>query len=541
MPLRYVLRAISQKNDADQFLDEITDHKQAPADALAGDTYQGPWNEVFAHLLSLGAQTLLIQKKVIDPDYVEEHQAFYAKQHRPVTRKCVRVHAFALECPAAVAINDESADEAQILDFLDLAAKSKDSYLGFATIRPLRHAPVGATILRPLAKNYPTLTDEFPVHIAGNKFCVVGTPFLQQDTAVGACAQASIWMALRAVRRRHGNAAYSPAELTTAATRYLAVDRPFPGENGLTIGQMLDAIRFAGHDPLHLSLRDPEGGTAVTWIEVLRVAGPYLDSGVPVLFVLSAEKKGDHVVVGIGPAAIKTPVGETLNVQTKDGLQFSYSPTSNWMRGAIVHNDGEGPYGRLLARHGDSNADFALEDACSLVIPLPDGIYTTAAEAIPLAVRCFWRAFAMIFAQVKSKTKMPEVRIALRPILCTRHAFRKWALEDPDLDPAAKTKYRTYEVPPHVWVVELHNADVFDPENPSVKSRCGEAVLDASASALHADSHIFTAVSSRLWPSRTDLVAGVFLCETDEPNVPAKAAFLNSCNVGARITQPWAG
>jgi hypothetical protein len=537
MPLRYQLRAITPQDDADDFLEEITDHKKAAAAALAGEIYSGPWNEVFEHLRSLGAKTLLIQKKVIDPDFVEEHQAFYAKQHRPVSRKCTRVHAFALECPAELAGAERPAEEARILGFLDLAAQSESSYLGFATIRPLRHAPVGATILRPLPGRVPTLIDEFPVHIAGNRFCVTGTPFLQQDSAVGACAQASIWMALRAVRRRHGNAAYSPAELTTAATRYLTVDRPYPGEKGLTIGQMLDAIRFAGHDPLHLSLREPDSEEKCSWTDVIRTAGPYLDSGVPVLIVLS-----DHVVVGIGPISMQTPVAEVTAFEAKKGgLEFRYMPVSNWMRGSLVHNDHEGPYGQLIPRQADESADYALEDTCSLVIPLPDGIFTTAAEAVPLAVQAFWRAFSFVFAAVSETPKVPEVRIALRPILCTRHAFRKWALEDPDLDAAIKTRYRTYEVPPHVWVVELHDASKYDPDKPSVKSRCGEVVLDASASPLHADSHIFTAVSSALWPSRQDLVAGVFLCETDETNPSAlQVGAATTGKVGARIAQPWA-
>lgn len=68
----------------------------------------------------------------------------------------------------------------------------------------LDEAQIGASILLPSHDDDVTCHEQFPVHIAGRAFWVSGTPYLQQDNAVGACAQASIWIALRTQMKRVG-------------------------------------------------------------------------------------------------------------------------------------------------------------------------------------------------------------------------------------------------------------------------------------------------------------------------------------------------
>lgn len=72
---------------------------------------------------------------------------------------------------------------------------------------------------------------------------------MQQDNAVAVCAQASIWVALRTLRRREGDRAHNPAQITDAATKYLISDRTRPNKSGLTIQQMAEAVRAAGYSP----------------------------------------------------------------------------------------------------------------------------------------------------------------------------------------------------------------------------------------------------------------------------------------------------
>lgn len=133
----------------------------------------------------LGCQAIVKQHTVQDPDFFAEYYAYYSRIFGSTEKYCHRFHFFSL-----AANQDEDT-----LHFIDRAADT-DTYLGFITIRPVRTSPMAASILRPMPDQHFLLSsDKFDVHIAGKSFYVRGTPFMQQDNAVGACAQASIWMA----------------------------------------------------------------------------------------------------------------------------------------------------------------------------------------------------------------------------------------------------------------------------------------------------------------------------------------------------------
>jgi hypothetical protein len=378
----------------------------------------------------------------------------------------------------------------------------------------------------------PAALDAFPVHIAGIEFSVTGTPFLQQDNAVGACAQASIWMALRTIRRRQGNVAYSPAELTVAATRYISSDRTFPGRTGLTVEQMLEAIRFAGHDPLHLAIR--QHLTDEEQIQsVLRQAVPYVESGLPVIMGLK-HASGGHAVVAIGLQNSSAQQHQEAVTHTQDdgATQITYTPSSAWTSALVIHNDNTGPYQKLGS---DPDSNYKLIQTVSLIVPLPDGIYTTAGEAEVLAIRAIVRLAAIFSGGTIGKLTLPEVPFVLRTILSTRHRFREWGKDDATLSPEIAVRYRTHELPEQMWIIEIHDKSLFNPGDRSVASRVGEIVLDAAADSVHADALIFARVTSKLWPSAKSDTA--LLLWEEEQGVGAVGTV--GSEYGLQLTRPW--
>ncbi len=486
MTLRYRFIDLTSITDVSQLLQAAK--LQSASMLQAPNKPSIPLHSVFECLKKVGAQTLLVQESVRDPDFTAEHQAFYSKQHRPVERTCWRLHGFSVPMPK---LSDATGTAARdVLDFLD--GVSEQNYLGFVTIRPLRHAPVGASILVPPQNGVVTCHEQFPVHIAGKSFQVCGTPFLQQDNAVGACAQASIWIALRTQMKRVGNIAYTPAELTLAATRYLAFDRVFPGRQGLVIEQMLEAIRSSGHDPLTLTCGS---GTAVEPHTVIEAALPYVESGLPVIATL-VHQNGGHAVVCIGRSF---KLGE-VNPTPQRLRTYEYNIASDWVESLVVHNDNTGPYLPLASGNAKSD-EYCLEHARNLIIPLPETVHMTAKEAEQSALGAV--AFASVFlTQFKSNAPKlaPDIAIVLRTYLVRRHTFRRWALEDPDIDPALRDRYRTMELPKLVWFVELHETSLFNPKNPDSKSRVGEVVIDASADSLHGDAALAVHVMQHMYP-----------------------------------------
>lgn len=482
MPIRYRLlrfdqTSIASPDAAKTFLEDLGGFKHSPLASLS--TRQ--WTSALQQAISSGARAILLQDAVRDPDFLEEYEAFYSKQQKNITSLCRRIHFFSSEIGEV----DTPPSNSDILSFIDVAAKSPETYLGFVTIRPLRHAPVGATILPALSDAPVTCRDEFPVHIAGRQFSVLGTPYLQQDNAVGACAQVSIWVALRTLRRRLGNSAYSPAELTVAATKHFTTNRVFPGRGGLTTHQMLEAIRSAGHDPL---IVEPRGSTkAETARQALEFATPYLESGIPVILGLN-NITGGHAVVAIG--YVPPEIGGVVPAQL------------------IVHNDNAGCYLNLPPHAPPSEGsatEYALDQTMALIAPLPDGICMTAAEAESFARIAFSFTFPFLvglppfaeFIQDNTAFGGPPPCI-IRIFLSTRHSFRHWASNAPDIDSSTKTTYRISELPKFVWVAEIHEKSLYQAGTQSTKSRLGEAVLDASADAPHGDGLLFVRLSGHL-------------------------------------------
>lgn len=529
MSLRYRVIDFASIADETELLRAIVP-PASPMQALALIFAQPltPFKNVFLHLRKIGAQTLLVQESVRDPDFLAEHEAFYSKQHRVISRLCLRLHTFAAAVPVPPA--GEAIDARGVLEFLDALAEP-NRYLGFVTIRPLRHAPIGASILLPAHPGDVTCHESFPVHIAGKDFQICGTPYLQQDNAVGACAQASIWIALRTQMKRVGNTAYNPADLTRAATRYMALDRVFPGRQGLIIEQMLEAIRSSGHDPLTLTCDVTPPNVTTTAAQVIEQVLPYVESGLPVIATLFPPG-GGHAVVCIGRQLAAHPISDTGRVMAPLGIE--YRVASAWVQALVIHNDNTGPY--LPLESGDAHgAAYCLEHAKNLIVPLPEAVHMTAKEAEQSALKAL--AFTCILLSQYDTSKpmrlTPEGEIVLRTFLVRRHAFRRWALQDEELDPALRDLYRTMEMPRLAWFVELHAKSLFDPRNPNNCSRIGEIVLDASADTLHGDVTLAARLSGHVMPSYS-VPQGLLVSEYG-----SNVVMLSSGALGKSLPTPW--
>lgn len=283
------------------------------------------------------------------------------------------------------------------------------------------------------------------------------------------------------MRKRLGNAAYSPAELTVAATKHYTFNRVFPGRDGLTLQQMLEAIRSAGHDPLIIDLNNTQLLPYELAVLAAEKAAPYLDSGLPVILGL-ANPTGGHAVVAIGLGS------STMGNIHPDIL--------------TIHNDNSGCYLDLPLISPSPDA-YALSQTIALIMPLPDGISMTAAEAQTLASAAVRFATPFLLGlppiqALRTSGKAASFECVLRVFLSTRHSFRHWAYEANDIDVATKITYRTAELPRFVWVAEIHNKALFQRGVFTNRSRLGEVILDASADASHGDGLLFVRLSGLL-------------------------------------------
>lgn len=426
-----------------------------------------PLEQTLIIALELGCKSILVQGQVQDPDYLAEYAAYYSKLFRNVDRYCHRLHFFK-EAAAA----DQSA-----LQFLDTVAQ--DSYLGFATIRPLPRCEVGVTILPPPKQAHFILShDKFPVHIAGREFEVTGTPFMQQDNAVGACAQASIWMALRTLRKKVGNSALDPAQITSAATRFLALNRTMPNREGLSHSQMIEAVRSAGHAPLTIMFDEAphEDEEKLEYVKrVKRLLYPYVESEIPVILGVFPETNEGHALLLIGHdwPQKKPEQYEKVRLRLAEG-SLDIAHAVSWTDGFFVHNDNTGPYQPFVCRTvATEKPYYAIEDIRFAIPVLPNGVFMTAQEAEETSAKML----QYILSRLGDVLKVWSERIVFRTYLSDKHSFRKWVLESAMSD-TLKTHYREKFLPQRVWITELSIADAYQDAMDAPPIRIGEIILD---------------------------------------------------------------
>lgn len=430
----------------------------------AGQPHIKPLENVLNHAHQLGAACAIIQKNVQDPDFLAEHSAYYSKWSAKVSRYCTRIHFFT-EQP----LSDDP------LETVDQMVAHADSYLGFTTLRPIRVSPVAATFLKPRAgqiTHFITSGDKFRVNLAGQTFYVHSTPYLQQDNAVGACAQASIWMALRTLRQKDGQSAFSPAQITTAATRFIVSSRTLPNRSGLSPEQISEAVRAAGYSPHLIPLKQHKEVLPEEKVRICRTKlYPYVESGIPVLLGLEPEPNQGHAIVLVGHGWTQPPNGIApkafMTQRDRSNNIINFYDASEWARPFLVHNDNTGPYMQLDETQGPS---YLLNHA-SLAIPfLPPDVFISGEEARAVSLQLL---VSHVFEQ-----SPPD--LVFRTYLQSRADFRQSILNSA-MSHDTKKYYRLKWLPRRVWVTEINSLHQYGQSPTGGATRLGEVVLDPAS------------------------------------------------------------
>jgi hypothetical protein len=439
-----------------------------------------PLNSCIAAVTQFGPITTIVQRRVFDPDFSAEYSVYYSQQFGNVPRTCTRLHFF----------HHPSTAGEDTLDFLDRVPK--DSYLGFLTLRPVPRAPVGATILasRVAEPHVVCSTDRFPVHIAGKHFEIDGTPFMQQDNAVAVCAQASIWMALRTLRRREGDRAHNPAQITDAATRYLISDRTRPNKGGLTTQQMAEAVRAAGYSPLSMRLGTPSAPMSSAQLLYARQQlHPYIESDIPVLLALNTPA-GGHAIAAVGHTWNSAPTAaQMVSINhSATGIAMPFCHAMSWTPDLLVNNDNSGPY-QVFPPTAPA-ASYSLSQTFHAIPLLPIDVFMTGEEAFICGVDVLGQLLAGLRMQ-KSATELKAISesLVLRLLLADKSRLRQWAATVP-MAPELSEWLRKHDLPRRVWVFEIHQkinfgAHQIAPQNTLV----GLVLIDPTGDALDADTN----------------------------------------------------
>lgn len=331
---------------------------------------------IIRHLRQLNARAALLDDDYIDRDFSEAYSAYYAKTFKRHSKVCQRLLFFS--CDLDFLKGSTIVDAAKRLE-----SEAATSYLGHVVLRPISKAPVSQAILRPPPapasfERHLLVRARYTAHVLGAELSVDAVPMTQQDSRIGACAQASIWVSTRHIHARHRGPWMSTVDITEAALSRTdhEINTTLPaGSEFLTANNTVAALRAAGRETLIYASRAGANGS-LDW-GVLRptdIINRYVDSGIPV-----------SVWVRFPSSAIGHAVVATGQVLAKTAAQLPSRPTrAEFVSAFLVNDDQLGPNARMpvAANNADAETTYNIRDnAVALIIPLPSKVYLPAETA----------------------------------------------------------------------------------------------------------------------------------------------------------------
>lgn len=497
--------------------------------------YQGnvtPVNTVLQQLKgpTLGCKTAVFEEDYVDEDYQDEFAAFYSRTFKRYPHRCTRIHFFADSIPQRTQTGFR---------------QYRKSYLGFMILRPTDLQRVGRTILKsPIQSRHSqfiTCQAEFSAHIYGDDFTLRAMPFIQQDTQVGACAQASLWMLARYMSQRFNCREFLPSEINSLAKANMTLGRSLPAESGLTAIQILDALQGMGF-PAVMYTRDNidpcshhiEGAYTIQGntedekkqaLDIRRtakladIAYRYVESGLPVILGTA-----DHAIVAIGHSYDHAAMSATVAIQRIPSF--------------FINNDATGPYQEMpLFKRTPGQLSFL--DVRTVITVAPPEVTLRGEDAERMATECIARVLEEQpdpKKPKKFKDILPLVRPELGPWLkqreCRTYLMRSVQLQQEirrsmklkNTPRAVGNRLLVLDFPKYVWVTEISSPGLLNQANRQQRQCLGCVIVDSTA------------------PSRTAGViamhfADLFLArDRDDPNKADRAVFMKSTPFKHRLS-----
>lgn len=356
----------------------------------------------------------LLETDYIDADYRDEYTHFYSKTFQTLPDRCRRLHFFKR-----------------------LGDDTRERYLGYCVLRPLRSRPVGRTVLTPpdSVRSWISCSIRDVVHPYGQRLQTLGFPFMEQDTQLGVCAHASVWM----VALYHHLAFQRPRrfmhDISEAAQTQHELWRPTPSE-GLSDQQVSVALQKLGLDPITYVVSSPPNNQSIN-----RVICRYLNSRLPV--ILTTER---HAVVLIGYG------------RDRRGRLFF-----------VRQDDGNTPYGRVY-KNSDPLGEWDL-----LFVALPGKVYLAGEGAEPFA-RSMFTSLLRLKPHAALRRRLPTY-LRLRTYLIRAGEY-KARLDARGVPEKAAAIHRNIPTSNWIWVVELQDQEL---ARQTLRCVIGEMAIDATS------------------------------------------------------------
>lgn len=219
-------------------------------------------------------------------------------------------------------------------------------------------SPVGRSVLRTYGKdavgNYKREFSSirgYKAHVLGAELKIRGLAFQQQDVGVSACATTALWSSLQQSSQFEEIRPATPAQITMLASQYvLPFGRALPSE-GLSVGQMCQAIQALGVSPNMFKVAREPFAAARSYLYSVTLSG-----FAPVLVIQNLDKENvSHAVtvtgVKLDPSFDSKP--SAIPIVDRAGA----------LKAIYIHDDRVGPYIRanIFKRAADRGLGLNIE------------------------------------------------------------------------------------------------------------------------------------------------------------------------------------
>ncbi|MAL79107.1 MAG: hypothetical protein CMN55_08345 [Sneathiella sp.] len=471
-------------------------------------------------LKALSATYVLIENEYIDRDFSASFSEFYSTVFKRHNKFCRRMHFFKSDLGKIFAQHDSP----EIISRSIQTAADNGEYLGFVVVRPIAHAPIGSAVIKfsHLHANlvaHLLVKARYEVHLLGATLSVDGIPLTQQDSRVGSCAQASIWMAGRHFHTRHRGKWFSTVDITKAATQLgeFGLSRALPaGSEFLGVNNMVQALRALDQEPLTYAALDKKGNWGP--LRPYDVINRYVDSGIPVILGLRNSGTIGHAVVVTGHVIKKVD----------EKVKLPKEPTRAELCEAFLVNDDQRGGNLLMPIEGSSKygeTEYSvLKDIEYIIVPLPNKVFTPAEHAEKMAwsllnyYRSKWEDFKKAYTDTLGTSAACGddfvKHIDQNTVLSRTYLTYGWKYKARMLKNCIGSDFKKIllyqEFPRFVWVTEFGTLPSLNHLNFKQRRVFGHAVIDATGSKHWGSACMFHAPGAgyRFIPNDADIFGG---------------------------------
>lgn len=401
-------------------------------------------------------KTIVLEKKYIDKDYLEDFSNYYIRCFNSYERFCGRIHFFDTEYDNAYF---KSIITGTIPNLNEELEKLNKSYLGFIVLKNLPQTIIGRTCLKTYEtvytdRHYPVIRN-YDVNLFGIPLKIKTLAFQEQDSVAAACASSALWSMFHGTGALFQHTIPSPYVITKLATENFPTrSRIFPNK-GLSLEMMAKAIRDLGLEPLFVSTKNIIIAKATIYA--------YLKAGIPLLLGEMLYKKETLIEEGLHAVAI---VGYHLNEKntaapySRNGLLLKASKLDK----IYAHDDQVGPFARMnflqniskLENWGMSTS-FGMENGQEMYMSNPEALLIPTYHKIRIPfikileeINKFDRLLEnFIIKYPNLRTFVPKIEWDI--YLTTSNDLRKEIRESQNLVDEYKYEICTKNYPKYLW------------------------------------------------------------------------------------------